>query len=365
MLDLFVNKEDTLFEVLKKEERPIILYGMGNGADKILDLCKEKGIIVREIFASDEYVRGHSFRGYKVKCYGEICEEYPQAVILLAFAVFKDDLMRKIESIAERYTLLVPDIPLFGGGLFDYDFLQANLDNIKKAYDLFADDKSRKVFLDIINFRLTGKPEILRQCESARAEVFENIIKLGKSEYYVDLGAYDGDTVQEFLDNTGGVYAEITAFEPDKKNMKKLKANLSELENCRLLAYASWSSDCNMNFSGHGGRMSCFDDNGAVVSAKAVDSVCDKATYIKMDVEGAEYETLIGCQNIIKKCRPALAVSAYHRVGDIFTLPLLIHKLAPEYKIYLRHHTYLPSWETNLYVSMPAVNNNELDARHC
>ena len=349
MLNLFVKREETLFEVLKRETKPIIIYGMGNGADKIIDLCEERNIKIQDIFASDEYVRGHSFRGFKVKKYSEICELYPNAIILLAFAVFKDDLMQKIESIAQRYTLLVPDVPLFGAGLFDYDFLTANIENIKKAYDLLADEKSQHVLLDVINFRLTGDYKILRRCETDRDELFSNIIKLGKDEHYIDLGAYDGDTIKEFLENTAGEYQSITAFEPDKKNMKKLTKAFGEYENCRLLPYASWSDDCEMCFSGNGGRMSCFDEKGDVILARSVDNVCDKATYIKMDVEGAEYETLMGCRRIIKENTPSLSVSAYHRVGDIFTLPILINSLSAEYKVYLRHHTYLPSWETNVY----------------
>lgn len=355
MLDLFAKREDTLFEVLKQEERPIIIYGMGNGADKILDLCEQRGIKISEVFASDEYVRGHSFRGYKVKKYSEICDRYPRAVVLLAFAVFKDDLMKKIEGISKKYTLLVPDVPLFGSGLFDYDFLTANIENVEKAYNMFADDKSRQTFVNVINFRLTGRPEILRSCETDREEVFSDIIKLGTDEHYIDLGAYNGDTIEEFLENTDGLYGSITAFEPDKKNMKKLAASIGGKPQCTLYPYASWNCDCEMKFSGTGGRMSCLDEDGSIVEARAVDSVCGRATYIKMDVEGAEYETLLGCRRIISEYRPSLAVSAYHRAGDIFTLPLLINSLSSDYKIYLRHHQYLPSWETNLYCAASEV----------
>lgn len=353
MYELLVSRGETLFEVLKKETRPIVVYGMGNGADKIFDVCESRGIKISDIFASDEFVRGHSFRGMRVKTYGEICEIYDDFVVLLAFAVFKDDLMKRIESISKEHTLLVPDVPLFGPGIFDYDFLEANIEKIEEAYHIFADEKSREVFVDVINFRLTGKPEYLWRCESGREEVFENIIRLGKNEDYVDLGAYDGDTIAEFLENTGGSFSSITAFEPDRKNMKKLSKAFGELENCRLFSYASWESNCVMKFSGSGGRMSCFDENGAEVEARSVDSVCERASYIKMDVEGAEYETLMGCRNIIRKYQPALAVSAYHRVGDIFTLVILLSKLNPNYRIYLRHHPYLPSWETNIFTSTP------------
>ncbi len=349
MLNMIEKKENTLYEVLKRETRPIVVYGMGNGADKIFDICQSKNIKISDIFASDEFVRGHSFRGIRVKTYADICNKYDDFVILLAFAVFKDDLMDRIEKMSQEHTLLVPDVPLFGSGLFDYEFVCANIENIKKAHELFADEQSRKAYIDIINFRLTGKPEILRRCETSREEVFSKIIMLNNQEDYVDLGAYDGDTIQEFLNNTKSCYSTITAFEPDKKNMKKLKRGFGNLRDCRLLEYASWSRDCEMKFSGRGGRMSCIDEKGDIIEARAVDSVCEIASYIKMDVEGAEYETLIGCKETIKRCKPALAVSAYHRVGDIFTLPLLISELCPEYKIYLRHHKYLPSWETNLY----------------
>ena len=350
LYNLFADKEQTLYEVLKKETRPIVVYGMGNGADKIFDICENKDIKIKDIYASDEFVRGHSFRGIRVKTYSEICKLYDDFVILLAFAVFKDDLMNKIENMAKEHTLLVPDVPLFGSGLFDYDFLNANMDNIEKAYNLFEDEKSKEVFIDIINFRLTGDPKILRRCETDREEVFSNIINLGENEDYVDLGAYDGDTIKEFLDNTNNKYSSITAFEPDKKNMKKLSRAFGDLENCRLFPYASWECECEMKFSGSGGRMSCFDENGYTVQANSVDNVCSRASYIKMDVEGAEYETLLGCREIIGKYKPSLAVSAYHRVGDIFTLPILINNLNPDYKIYLRHHKYLPSWESNIYV---------------
>ena len=350
MFNRFAQRENTLFEKLKRETRPIIIYGMGNGADKIMDICESKSIKISDIFASDEFVRGHSFRGYKVKTYTQITEQYSDAVVLLAFAVFRSDLVDRIFNIGKRYTLLIPDVPLFGGGLFDYDFLCANIANIEKVYDLLADEQSKKAFVDVINFRLTGDPFLLRECETERAEVFENIIKLSDTEHYVDLGAYDGDTIKEFLSLTKG-YSSITAFEPDVKNMKKLTKNIGTLDNCNIYPYASWNCVCEKTFSGKGGRMSCYDNDGFTVHADSVDNVCSAATYIKMDVEGAEYETLLGCKRIISQYRPKLAVSAYHRTGDIFSLPLLINSLCPTYKIYLRHHRYYPSWETNIYCS--------------
>ena len=71
--------------------------------------------------------------------------------------------------------------------------------------------------------------------------------------------------------------------------------------------------------------------------------------YIKYDVEGAETEALLGSRAIIQRDTPALLVSAYHRSADLFRLPLLVHELNPDYKLYLRRMAGVPAWDINLY----------------
>ena len=82
---------------------------------------------------------------------------------------------------------------------------------------------------------------------------------------------------------------------------------------------------------------------------RAVDSVLSgaPASYIKLDVEGAEYEALCGARNTIARFHPKLLCAAYHRNEDLFRLPLLIHALHPGYRLYLRHFPCVPAWETN------------------
>ena len=84
---------------------------------------------------------------------------------------------------------------------------------------------------------------------------------------------------------------------------------------------------------------------------RALDSVLNgrPCTYLKMDVEGAEREAIAGARQTIKRERPKLNIAAYHRSEDFFELPLLIHSLCADYALYLRHHPYVPAWDTNLY----------------
>ena len=72
-------------------------------------------------------------------------------------------------------------------------------------------------------------------------------------------------------------------------------------------------------------------------------------TLLKFDVEGAEEAALLGAQRLLAEYKPKLQVAAYHRSEDFFRLPLLIKRLNPEYRLYLRHHPYIPAWETNIY----------------
>ena len=98
-----------LWDYLKQSEKSIVIYGMGDGCDKILSVCKEKGITVSGIFASDEYVRNKPVHGFPVTSFAKAKEQFGDMIVLLAFGVFRDDLMEKILSMAEEVELYAPD----------------------------------------------------------------------------------------------------------------------------------------------------------------------------------------------------------------------------------------------------------------
>lgn len=354
-----LDEKISLWDYLKSVQKPIVIYGMGDGALKIMAVCKEKGIDIKEIFASDEYVRGHSFMGYQVKTLSEIEKEYDDFIILLAFAAFEKNLLEKIYSIAEKHELYAPDVPVFGDGLFDLSYIKTYENELQEVYSCLSDDFSKKVFVNILNFKISGKINYLKDISTTRHEDYTQLLPLNDGMTYVDLGAYDGDTVFEILSHNVNP-KEIIAFEPDIKNFKKLKANTESIKNIELYNIASYSERKTLNFNNKAGRNSALGDSGKTieVNADTVDNILNgrKADYIKFDVEGAELETLKGCALTIKNYHTALGVAAYHRNEDFFALPLFIKKLNGNYKIYLRHNHYIPAWETIFY----AVDKNSL-----
>ena len=61
---------------------------------------------------------------------------------------------------------------------------------------------------------------------------------------------------------------------------------------------------------------------------------------IKMDVEGAEPDLLLGAKNTIRRYRPKLMISAYHQADHLFEIPELIRAMVPDYKLYVRNHSW-------------------------
>ena len=346
----FVTEQQFIWEYLSQVKKPIVLYGMGDGCEKLLRACTRFKIPVSGIFASDEYVRGHSFHGFPVLRYDEARKTFGEMVILLAFAVFEPRLTEKIKRIAKENELYAPDVPLFGEGLFDRSYLEAHRAELETVYRLLADETSRTVFRSVLNYKVSGKPEYLWNCETSVKEAYY-ILTLGPRECYADLGAYNGDTIQEFLKVVGNRYHRIFAFEPNPKNYKKLLRSCQGIQDLQLFQTAAWNRKVSLPFRLKAGRSSAFDPlEAGRVEADSVDHLIkEPLTFVKLDVEGAERKALEGCREQIRYFKPKLAVSAYHRNEDLFSLVFQILSLRPDYRVFLRHHPYVPAWDTLYY----------------
>lgn len=349
MLELLSEKEN-IWDFLIKDGKPIVVYGMGNGADKIIDTIEQYGGKISDIFASDEFVRGHSFRGYRVMKYSEICMKYKEFNIVLAFATHISDVLDRIKEISLDHPVFAPDVPVSGGGLFTIEYVKENEEKFDFVYNHLADEQSRRLYIDIINFKISGKVEYLFRTFCDKSEVYRDILKLGEEEIIADLGAYDGDTIREFTDFTGGKYRHIYALEPDEKNFAKLKKNTENMDNISLFNMGAWNKADTLIFARKAGRNSKLSSDGIPVKVTDLDSLIDSpVTMIKMDIEGAELKALDGCKNLIKTYHPKLYICAYHRNEDLFSLPIKILGFNKNYKIYFRHSPYIPAWESNFY----------------
>ena len=170
-------------------------------------------------------------------------------------------------------------------------------------------------------------------------------------EVFVDAGCYDGMTSIRFSE-WSKKDSKVYAFEPDVNNREKCQVNLekSGIE-YTIIPKGAWSEDTTLRYKGNmGGSSTVSEDGEEIIEVTTIDKVMgdENPTFIKMDIEGSEYQALIGAENTIKRCKPKLAICVYHKPEDIWELPELILKFNPEYKLYLRHYS-LTDIETVLY----------------
>lgn len=356
------SSEKELWSHLFECGKPIILYGMGNGADKIISVLEGRGMSVSDFFASDGFVRGQLFHGKRVLSFAEVKEKYTDFIILAAFGSHLPEVCGAVRRLSEEYELYAPDVPVAGDELFDADFHEENKVRLNTARELLADEQSRFVFDSVIKYKISGKIKYLFACESMQEDDMRAIFPRDFTAY-CDLGAYTGDTLKSTLAIYGGIKKAV-AFEPSAKVCKKLSAYAEStgIDIC-VCNLAAWDRREELSFADGAARNSLVttvndkERSGAkmrTVMGDALDCHCGfygEKLYIKYDVEGAEERALVGSQRLVAVNEPSLLVSAYHRSSDLFRLPALIHEMLPEHKIYLRKHPYIPAWDVNLYVT--------------
>lgn len=345
----FYESLEDCWERLESTEKPIYIYGMGNGSEKLLGLFKRMGISCKGIFASDDFVRGQSFCGYKVQKFSDVMQDPEDKLVVLGFGSSLEEVMRRIESIEDRYELIIPEISVTDNGYFCKQRFLDLYSKAQRTYSLLEDDFSRWTFKCITAFKITGNGKYLRECFCDEQEA-QSLLGLGSEEMYFDLGAYRGDTIESFISHTGGKYKSITGVEPNKRNYKKCVQNTEKYPNITLYNAAAWNERTHLLFSPGGGRQAKISEKGDAVETLSLDSISqDGCTYVKYDVEGADYEALAGSIKTIRKFSPKICTALYHKPYDYFLLPLMINSINSDYKFYLRQSRYYPCWETNLY----------------
>ena len=336
-----------LWQALTETERPVLIYGMGNGADKIIAQLEKRNIPVADFFASDGFVRGQVFHGKTVLSASEACRAYPDAIILLAFGSARADVLENVMRIRRTHTLLVPDVPVFGSTLFDDAFYRANAHHFDAARSLLCDARSQKLFDDLISFKLSGDPDFLWDTQPLSQTILE-CLHPNEYRHCLDLGAYVGDTA-ELMIGLFPMLETVHAWEPDPKTFVKLERFAASNPQVIPQRLASLDYTGEVNFAVSGNRNAGIDAPGktaAVPCATVDDMMADTPPdFIKIDVEGAERPTLTGCQQTIREKRPDLLISLYHRSEDLFDLPLYLHSICPEYRFYLRRDKGLPAWD--------------------
>ena len=257
------------------------------------------------------------------------------------------------EALAKKHRIVSPNLPVFGDGANDKDYITENLEKFERVYSLLADEESKELFLSLLKYNVTGDINYLDGCN-----LWDYPTEFAlHNKRHIDVGAYDGDTAIEFCKNSND-YSDIVAFEPDKTTYGKLKNNTSHLRDVIAVNAAAGRKDGEIAFDSGNGRASHCGEGEGKVRCISIDSYCGfnhihasgvPVGSIKIDAEGMDEEVIYGAVNTIYVCKPHISVALYHRAQDYIEIPLLLRKHNPKYKFYLRKKEYIPAWDVFLY----------------
>lgn len=244
------------------------------------------------------------------------------------------------------------------------EWLENALPNIEKALEVLQDEESREVFTKVFCNKLyLSHTEFPYQTFTSEGMYFENgCWALGSEEYFVDGGAYIGDTVAEFIEHTKGEFGAVYSFEYEAGNYRELCENIKKYpqgiqKKIETFPCGIWDKEetgwCEYLGESDGTQLMKEDKSSKAELCqlnKLDDLLKDrKVTVLKLDIEGAEIQGLHGAESIIVNQKPKLAICLYHTPEHLWEIPLLIHKMRPDYKMNIRHHRNQNYTDTVLY----------------
>jgi FkbM family methyltransferase len=256
---------------------------------------------------------------------------------------------------------LFPDLFLPHGALdYPYTFFES-ANQIKQALNIWVDENSRQEYIGQVRWRMSLDDSILPSHLPQQEIYFSEGFTPTSEETFVDCGSFDGDTVREFIKRYPK-FRSIIAIEPDQINYQNLQRYIASLPSestgrVRAINYAVGSTRGVVQFNETGSAASSVGSGALSVDCLPLDEILKDTvpTFIKMDIEGAETDALLGARRIIEKHAPILAICLYHKQEHLWEIPLLLQSFNDQYRFVLRRYSD-QCWESVCY----AIPDNRL-----
>lgn len=354
--ELLTTQRNTILDNINNAAnagRPIILFGAGGVGQFAAQKLLNKKIKISAFCDNNPEKHGTQILNIPVISYDTLKEKFKDALVIITLGPQKycDQVIRQLKSDNIFSDFIKSDgFYLFSKTEID-TIVNNQINSFKNIYEKLEDRRSQHVFINKLNYMISGDRKYLQGIQDPDQYFCKDFIKLSYNDIFIDCGGYDGKNSIDFIKLTGNDEAHAIIFEPDYSNIKLLEENTKTYKNITIIPSATWSHDCDLKISMTSGQGSAISDFGeTVIHARSIDSVLngEKASFIKMDVEGAEYESLLGAEKTIRNYRPLLAVCLYHSFEDHWRLPELIFSMCPNYTFYIRNH-YDSEVETVFY----------------
>lgn len=361
-----------------RNKLPVYLFGCGFFAVYCFEVLKTKGISIEGILIDEKYWKeGMVFNGYPVIKYNDSFDKACNVLICVLSDTSNTAVVQKNYSVSPIYSKLkkrglnvwsnnIIHITDPIGDKTTQEFLLENESSYSQTWSMLSDDLSRQTFLEVLKTKVHN----VSLEHVSENDMYLCMMDKFNMETILDVGAFTGDTVESFSRFAYSRHypiKRIISFEPDIDNFLNLQRTIkvlslpfpvecickgcSDTKAALPFSLDRTSSSLNTLLSSNMG-------NVQTIEVDKIDNMLSRhmpITFIKMDIEGEELKALRGAEETIKKWKPTLAISAYHRREDLITLPQYIKSIVPEYQLYLRQHR---AWgtETVLYAKMKEKN---------
>ncbi len=345
----------------------VLIYGAGNCGKDVLRLLQAEGIKVHG-FLDSNLASGSRVADIPVlHPADEALTPESRSGCCVVVAVFNAyvDISSLVETLLSYgYRRIITFVEFFRhfpaqlGDRFwltETGFYEGRETELAEAGGLLHDEESRRLYLALLAFRMTGDYGRLPAPSTETQYFAHSLPSWTEPISFIDCGSYSGDTICDLNKHYGRVDT-IVAFEPDLENFARLAEMLrhdpsSRAKQAFLYPCGVWSETVMLSFAADVGTSSALSSQGTSrVQCMALDDALPgfRPTLIKMDIEGVELQALKGARNMIEEHRPGLAISVYHAPEHLWEIALMLRSWALNYRFYLRCYC-LAGFDTVLY----------------
>lgn len=340
-IDFQIERYDFIEEI--KGENCIYIFGAGSLADTITVKLRECGIHCFGALVDKKYYKGGAtVNGIKVYEWESFV---PECNIVVVMAM--SDMKRELEIEKREFVkkVVYPGCVGFENDkLLDESYLRENLGQYEDMLKKLADISSKEILSTWINSCLSRyNPMIFPFCNDKVG--YFNRIDLQFSEIgsYINIGAYTGDTIEEFL-LVNNMYDRIYAIEIDEKMNSYLERKYKNDKRINVVKKAFWNyegeiivAQCDnansvgsiIKNSGNGNRIKCITLDQYFTEDKG------KIDLISIALRGQE-NVLAGGGKLIKRDHPMIVAKVGFERDGVIKVINTIYEIDSSYAFYLR-----------------------------
>lgn len=356
MLDLKFNARENIYSKIDEYNKKVYIWGVGSVAAGVKRELDSKSIAINGFFTNvNDYNLDPRLEGENVYLLDELLKSKEKFSVVVGHSHYElAKTLLKHENIENVWTLAMivrPDISM------SREYIIDNIAELKDTYYKLADETSRQNMVDYLNVQLTRSGQSIIDNFKTGCTYFNNdILSLTDFEEYLDIGAYDGSSIDEFIKVTNSGFRSITGLEVMKnqyeylckkyndKRIKIINTGISDHEGYDYFNFNDQSTALSDQY------------NGAKVPVSTIDNVCKEydvnPSILKMCIGNTILPILDGSSNTLENL-PSMIITAGIDTEALIKYIPKIEKMVGEdrYNFYLRYTSAMA--ECLIYIIKP------------